>query len=42
MAMELVDITDDAARELRKTGWIIKAPFFRNGQPVFVAIKVTR
>ncbi|WP_275405019.1 hypothetical protein [Crenobacter caeni] len=42
MAMELLDLNDEAARELRKTGWIIKCPFFRNGQAVFVAVKVTR
>lgn len=40
MAMEILDITDDAIRELRNAGWIIKAPYFRNGQPVFLVIKL--
>lgn len=40
MAMEIVDMTDDAARDLRNSGWIIKAPYFRDGKPVFLVIKL--
>lgn len=39
MAIELIHMTDEAVRELRANGWIIKAPYFRNGEPVFVAVK---
>ncbi|MDE1714774.1 MULTISPECIES: hypothetical protein [Chromobacterium] len=40
MSMEITDMTDDAAKHLREGGWIIKAPYFRNGQPVFLVIKL--
>ena len=40
MTMEVVDMTDDAINERRASGWIIKAPFFRDGQAVFLVIKL--
>ena len=40
MTMEVVDMTDDTINELRASGWIIKAPFFRDGQAVFLVIKL--
>ncbi|WP_268753725.1 hypothetical protein [Chromobacterium vaccinii] len=40
MTMEITEITDAAADDLRASGWIIKSPFFRDGQPVFLVIKL--
>lgn len=40
MSMEITDMTDDAADDLRASGWIIKSPYFRDGKPVFLVIKL--
>ncbi|WP_256477428.1 MULTISPECIES: hypothetical protein [Chromobacterium] len=32
-------LTDECARQLRADGWVIKSPFFVNGNAVFPAIK---
>ncbi|WP_280954727.1 hypothetical protein [Paludibacterium denitrificans] len=42
MAMELIDVTDEAVFELRSAGWVIKSPIFRNGQVVFPVFKKKR
>ncbi|MTD34074.1 hypothetical protein [Paludibacterium denitrificans] len=42
MAMELIEVTDEAVFELRSAGWVIKSPIFRNGQVVFPVFKKKR
>ncbi|MEN2424705.1 hypothetical protein AA0N74_01500 [Chromobacterium vaccinii] len=39
MSIAIFNLTDQLARYLRRTGWIIKSPNFINGQPVFTAVR---
>jgi hypothetical protein len=38
--IKLLDASDNALQALRRSGWIIKSPYFTAaGEPVFIAIR---
>lgn len=40
--IKLLDASDNALRTLRRSGWIIKSPYFTAaGEPVFIAVRPT-
>ena len=39
MSIQITDLTDATVHWLRTHGWIIKAPHFVAGRPVFTAIR---